>query len=102
MRETALKSKVLKMLHAEYPEIWTYKSCDRFTAGIPDIIGCLPGGRMFAVELKIKPNKATRLQDHVLGRIKRAGGIAGVCYSVDEVRNLIAGCEGSVVCSENQ
>ena len=89
MRESRLKTQVIKMLHAEYPDIWTYKSADRWTSGIPDIIGCLPRGLMFAVELKVRPNKATRLQEHVINRIRRAGGIAGVAYSVDDVRKII-------------
>lgn len=94
-KETALKIKVFKMLHRDFPDIWVIKLSDRFNAGYPDIIGCLKNGHLFAIELKVHPNKATKLQEHVIKRIKRSGGIAGTAYSVDEVRNLLKGGEKS-------
>ena len=77
------------MLRTEYPNAWAYKVCDRFTSGVPDIIGCLPNGHLFAIELKVSPNKTTKLQDYVLQRIRAAGGIAGVAYSIQDVRKLL-------------
>jgi hypothetical protein len=91
MNETALKTKIMKMLRDEYPNIWCYKVNDRFTSGIPDILGCLQGGHLFALELKVLPNKATKLQDHVIRKIQAAGGKAGVAYNMDDVRNILKG-----------
>lgn len=91
MNESALKTKIIKMIYAEFPEVWLYKSSDRFTSGIPDLIGCLPGGHLFALELKVRPNKATRLQDHVIKKIQAAGGKAGVAYDMDDVRKILRG-----------
>lgn len=93
MTESTLTRNVMKMLRKEYPNVWCWKVNDRFTSGVPDIIGCLPSGRMFAVELKVRPNKATRLQEHVIGKIRASGGIAGVAYSLDDVRNILKGGE---------
>jgi hypothetical protein len=90
MTESQLTRVVMVMLRYEYPQGWFYKSCDRFTHGIPDILGCLDG-RFVAIELKTRFNQATRLQDHIMSKIRAAGGIAGVCHSVQEVRNLLRG-----------
>lgn len=88
MKETYLKNRVLTMLRTEYKDIWLYKAADRYTSGIPDILGCL-NGRMFAIELKVLPNKVTHLQEHVIANIRAAGGIAGVCYNCNDVRKLL-------------
>jgi len=87
MTESQLKSKVVKLL-ATYPGIWYYKASDRWQSGIPDIIGCWRG-KFFAIELKVKPNGPTKMQEYVIKKIRMAGGVAGVCYSVDEVKKLL-------------
>lgn len=86
--ETKLKEKVLAMLKRDFPEAWIYKTADRWKSGIPDVLICRKG-RFFAAELKAGNNKATRLQLYVLKQIKRAGGRAAVCRSVDQVRDLL-------------
>lgn len=58
------------------------------SAGIPDIIGCI-GGRFVALEVKVPGNKATRLQELVISRIRVAGGIAGVVTSVEEAMRVL-------------
>lgn len=90
MKETELKNKVIRMLRREFPDAWFFKASDKFTAGIPDIIGCYQS-RMFGIELKVPPNKVTQLQLYELNRIVFSGGIAGVCYSVDDVKKLLKG-----------
>jgi len=79
----------MKMIRTEFPKIWLYKSSDKFTSGIPDIIGCSHGW-LFAIELKTKTGKATPLQLHVLEQIRKAGGVCGICRSVEEVRAFIS------------
>ena len=88
MNETALKAKVLKWLKKEFPEGFFWKSSDNFTAGIPDIIGCIKS-RMIAIELKVGKNVASDLQKLVLRKLGKAGAITGVCYSLDEIRELL-------------
>jgi hypothetical protein len=86
--EKRLKEKVLAMLRREFSDAWVYKTSDRWKSGIPDVLICRKG-RFFAAELKAGNNKATRLQFYVLKQIKRAGGRAAVCRSVDQVRDLL-------------
>lgn len=63
----------------------------RFTSikGVSDILGVLPGGQFLAVELK--HGKGRRRPDQVAfqAAIERAGGLAIVCYSLDELRAVI-------------
>ena len=62
------------------------------TAGIPDIIVCYKG-RFYGLEAKVGNNKPTRLQEVTIEQIKKAGGVAGVVRSVDDVKFLLFGKE---------
>ena len=58
------------------------------TAGIPDIIVCYKG-RFIALEAKVGRNQPTRLQVATIDQIRRAGGIACVVRSVDEIKEIL-------------
>jgi Holliday junction resolvase len=58
------------------------------TAGIPDIIDCV-NGRFVALEVKTPSGKATKLQEATIKKILKAGGVAAVVRSVDEVRAIL-------------
>ena len=58
------------------------------TAGVPDIICCYKG-LFIAFEVKTEDGKATALQDATIKRIKKAGGIAEIVRSVDEVKRIV-------------
>lgn len=58
------------------------------TAGIPDVIACVEG-RFCAFEVKRPGGQLTRLQEAALGKIKAAGGVAGMVTSVEEVRQVL-------------
>jgi Holliday junction resolvase len=58
------------------------------TAGIPDIIACV-NGRFVALEVKTPSGKATKLQEATIKKILKAGGVAAVVRSVDEVRAIL-------------
>lgn len=58
------------------------------TAGIPDIIVCYRG-RFIAFEVKTAAGKVTVLQAVTIKRILKAGGIALVVRSVEEVRQIM-------------
>lgn len=58
------------------------------TAGIPDVIACVEG-RFCAFEVKRPGGKFSRLQEVALGKIKAAGGVAGMVTSVEEVRQVL-------------
>ncbi len=90
LSETKLKSQVIDLLRREYPSAWFYKSADRWTSGIPDLILCVEE-RLYAIELKVGRNKPTPIQEFVIKRIQAAGGRAAVCWSLDEVKQFMKG-----------
>ncbi len=90
MTESTLTRAVVKMIHQEFPGIWFYKACDRFRAGLPDLIlNCT--GIFCGIELKVGKNKPTKLQEYEIKQIIKYGGKAITCYSVDEVRQFLKG-----------
>ena len=88
MTETQLKVKVLKMIKSKYPDVWVYKSADKFTAGIPDLLGC-KDGIFFAIELKVGHNVPSHIQQWTMEQIELAGGWATWCNSVEKVDKFI-------------
>lgn len=81
---TADTQKYLKM----QKDTWFYKASDRYTSGIPDIIACV-NGKFVAIELKGDGYHPTAVQTMKIGKIMSSGGIAGVCYSLEDVKNLV-------------
>jgi hypothetical protein len=88
LSESQLKEKVMRYIKAKYPNAWLYKSADRWTSGIPDLILCIDG-KFIAIELKVGNNKPTRIQQYVLKKIQEAGGQSGVCRSLNEVKTFL-------------
>lgn len=68
--------------------VYFWKVSDRFTSGIPDWF-ILINGQCFFVELK-KPGKdARRLQNHVLDKIKKAGGASLATDDFSEFKTIL-------------
>lgn len=57
-------------------------------AGLPDLVGCIKG-RFIGVEVKTAEGSVSKVQRHVLAKIRRAGGVAIVARSVDDVRPIV-------------
>ena len=53
--------------------------------GIPDLLFCSPTGQFGAIEVKIKPNKATEDQLYFLSEVEQRGGVAILAYSLEEI-----------------
>lgn len=53
-------------------------------AGVPDLLICWYG-RFVGIEVKRPGRDPTRLQEHVMSWIRRAGGATAVCHSAEEV-----------------
>lgn len=58
--------------------------------GLPDIVGCVEG-RFIALEVKLpgEPHPLSRLQDYILDRIDKAGGLTAVVHSVEEAEQCL-------------
>jgi hypothetical protein len=60
--------------------------------GEPDLVGCsYPGGRSFAIEAKVHPNKPTVIQERRLREWAKAGASVGVAYSVQDAIDIAEG-----------
>ena len=53
--------------------------------GVADILGCLPDGRLLAVEVKTPTGKVSPHQQRFLERITESGGLGTCVRSVDEL-----------------
>jgi len=89
MKESQLIQNIRKYLQS-LPEcfFWKEHGGQYGTAGIPDIIVCHKG-RFIALEAKVGRNQPTRLQSATIEQIRKAGGIALVVRSVDEVKEIM-------------
>lgn len=58
--------------------------------GCPDILGQMKDGRVLAVECKARGGKVTPDQESFLSLVTMWKGVAGVCYSLDDVKALLA------------
>jgi hypothetical protein len=90
--ETVLRRKILVMIKAEFPGIWIYHPADRWLSGVPDFIICWRGF-FVAIEVKTPVGRVTKLQRHILNKIKEAHGVAAEVRSVDEARKVLKGCD---------
>ena len=59
--------------------------------GWPDITGCLPGGRMSAIEVKTATGKLSKDQKEVMIALSQAGAVAIVARSVRTVSDALYG-----------
>lgn len=49
------------------------KLLSQFVNGLPDRMYLLPGGRALFIEFKSTGKKPTRIQEHIIGRVRKLG-----------------------------
>jgi hypothetical protein len=59
--------------------------------GSADLIGWTKTGRFLSVEVKRPGGKPSAQQIHWMEQVNKSGGLAGICWSVEDVRNLLQG-----------
>lgn len=59
------------------------------TAGLPDLMA-VRHGRVYWFEAKAPGGKATKLQEHMIGKLRACGCVAEVVTSVDDVKAILA------------
>ena len=57
--------------------------------GMSDIMGAMMDGRTLAIEVKSRTGRMRPGQEEFLASIRAAGGVAGVCRSVDDAVRLL-------------
>jgi hypothetical protein len=58
--------------------------------GMSDIMGVMKDGRTLAIEVKSATGRMRPGQEEFLATIRQAGGVAGVCRSVEDAVTLLA------------
>lgn len=92
MDERTLQTKVLNYLRS-IPNSFTMKLSDRFSKGYPDVL--FIKGKAIFIELKSPKRKTHKngglepLQLWTIEEIRKAGGIAYVCYNLNELKNIL-------------
>jgi Holliday junction resolvase len=86
MSEQKFNKKVQDYLKAK--GAYVIKTIATNRAGVPDMLACYKG-RFIGLEGKVGANKASALQLHHIEEIKKAGGIAGVVYTLEDVDSLL-------------
>lgn len=86
-QEATLTRKVKDFLDMQ-PSVQYYKASDRYHKGVSDIIACVHG-IFVGIELKAENNKPSPHQTLFIKQVRAAGGVAGVCYTVGEVADLV-------------
>lgn len=97
--EAGLQRSVVKAIARQWPGCWIFNvvGSPYQAAGVPDLLVCVQG-QLFGVELKFQRpgesrahavERATPQQRAQIGRINRAGGVAGVVTTPKEALDLI-------------
>jgi hypothetical protein len=83
-----------KVLHKDTSQVTlTDARMIRFglAVGSSDIIGISPTGKFLALEVKTSKGRATKEQLRFIKAVNDAGGIAGICRSVEDALESISG-----------
>lgn len=94
--EGLVKDKVVKILKEEGVYYFFPATGGFGRSGVPDIIGCVQGGKFLAIECKAGKNKPTLLQVRELEAIRSRDGVAVVVNddNWDMIRELVKGLKG--------
>lgn len=90
MIESDLQRKIQKYLKDNLPEsvVWKNHGNQYSVMGLPDIM-CIHKGKMICIEVKMPGNKPTKLQEVTLQKLKEAGAIVGIAYSIQDVKEIL-------------
>jgi len=103
MKEIEIVKTILEYLHYKRIPAWRNQSGMIFIkdkkygkrairmgkAGVSDIIGCLPNGRILCLEVKTDKGKPTELQSEFIAEISRNNGLAGIVRSIEQLEELL-------------
>ena len=90
MLESALQRKIQKYLKDNLPNavVWKNHGNQYSVIGLPDIM-CAYEGKIICIEVKMPGNTPTKLQEITLKKLKEAGAITGIAYSIEDVQKIL-------------
>jgi hypothetical protein len=92
-KESRLSNRIRKELLLHFgSRLFIFKvwGNEHMMAGLPDLVGCVDG-KFFALEVKRPETRSntSAVQEYVMGKIREAGGIAGVITTPAEAINVL-------------
>lgn len=87
--ETAIATRIIKWIKIRGGDAWSVHGSALQRTGEPDIDGWLPKNWHLKLEVKTKTGKPSKIQIHRLRQYHRAGYIAGVVTSVENLEVLV-------------
>ena len=91
--ERRIVSSMLRYLN-DLPGGFFWKTNDRFTVGIPDIVGCYLG-KFIAIEVKKPGEKPRKIQEYWISKIKESGGSAIWLDNLKELKEFMTNIQNS-------
>ena len=90
MLESVLQRKIQKYLKDNLPNavVWKNHGNQYSVIGLPDIM-CVYEGKIVCIEVKVPGNTPTKLQEITLKKLKEAGAITGIAYSIEDVQKIL-------------
>lgn len=90
MLESALQRKIQKYLKDNLPNavVWKNHGNQYSVTGLPDIM-CVYEEKIICIEVKMPGNTPTKLQEITLKKLKEAGAITGIAYSIEDVQKIL-------------
>ena len=89
LSEKQLQRQIIQYL-STLPNVWVVKTIVTNMRGCPDLLCCI-NGKFVGMEVKQESGRPTPLQLAQMQMIWKAGGLAYVVKSLDEVRNIVKG-----------
>jgi Holliday junction resolvase len=88
MREAQLQKRIIEYLKESGCYVFKAVGSPAQARGTPDLLVC-HRGRFLALEVKLRGNEPTALQEYEMDKIRLAGGIAELVYRLEDVERLI-------------
>ena len=86
--ESNLQRRIARMLREQGDYVFNVVGSPMQQRGTADLLVCHQG-LFLAIEVKDKGGKESKLQEFERRKVKAAGGIAGVAWSMDDVASLL-------------
>lgn len=87
--ETKISRAIIKALEARGCIVYKQHGTEVSGRGRPDLLGCLPGGQMFALETKTPVGSATKIQLRHMRLLAGVGAATGFPTSVEDALGLL-------------
>lgn len=86
--ETNFKNKVVRMIKKEFPSALVMKLNDATHSGFLDLL-IFYKAKCYSFELKVHPNKTSKIQDYFIQAIQSTGNFAGVAYELHDIKRVL-------------